>query len=262
MAGNDFSPKSYGNTPNWKPGRERENRLNACFFGVASPTRLMSVFSRNCICLVRVIVIFYIVMSVEDLKKYFEEQFSSIKQTVASLKAPSIRPETPVRLKSDGNQAQLNHEKSVLLEVKIAEEHLGAGDTDSASQHLKAARVAIEKRIKLIQLVDQSENGWAFAKEYEANSLASDSDDEKKIKKAESEASKKRKAKQEEAAKKRARYGDQPSTSGRQFFRGGNRKSFQYNDRCFRCGGQGHWKIHCESGDKSKPAPAAAAKKE
>ena len=202
-------------------------------------------------------------MSVAELKAYFEEQFASVKRTVASLKAPPTKLEQPVALKSDGNQKQLNHQLAVLLEVKLAEEHLAAGDSTSASTALKAARSAIEKRIKLIQLVDKSENGWAFAAEYEGSNLASDSEDEKKIKKAESEATKKRKAKQEEvAAKKKRIYGPLPSTSGRQFFRGSGSRAFQYEDRCFSCGKQGHWRIHCDAKNKYSTSSLPPTKRE
>jgi len=50
---------------------------------------------------------------------------------------------------------------------------------------LCSAKDMIRHRQKLVQLADSSELGWRVVSEYEANPLASDSDDEKRIYKAE-----------------------------------------------------------------------------
>ena len=51
-------------------------------------------------------------------------------------------------------------------------------------------RQALANRQKLILLADRSEFGWDVARKYEADELAEDSDDEKKIRKAEKEGQK------------------------------------------------------------------------
>ena len=54
-----------------------------------------------------------------------------------------------------------------------------------------AAKESIAHRQKLIRLAGSSELGWRLVNEYESNPLASDSDDERKMYKAEARASRK-----------------------------------------------------------------------
>lgn len=49
----------------------------------------------------------------------------------------------------------------------------------------------IQQRQKLLKLADSSELGWKVVKEYQSNPLASDSEDEKKMYKAELRAERK-----------------------------------------------------------------------
>ena len=51
----------------------------------------------------------------------------------------------------------------------------------------------IRKRWKLVKLADRNKNSWLVVQEYELDDLASNSEDEKKIKKARTAAEKKRK---------------------------------------------------------------------
>ena len=55
----------------------------------------------------------------------------------------------------------------------------------------------IHKRQKLIKIVDRYKDGWQVVEEYESDELASNSEDEKKVKKAKEAADGKRKARQE-----------------------------------------------------------------
>ena len=54
-------------------------------------------------------------------------------------------------------------------------------------------RQLIKKRQKLIKLADRSKDRWLVVQEYESDELASNSEDEKKIRKAKLSAEKKRK---------------------------------------------------------------------
>ena len=65
-------------------------------------------------------------------------------------------------------------------------------------QTLSIKLVAEGKRIikkcqKLIKIADKNKDGWLVVQEYESNNLASDSEDEKKIRKAKAAAEKKQK---------------------------------------------------------------------
>ncbi|CAH3125521.1 unnamed protein product, partial [Pocillopora meandrina] len=55
------------------------------------------------------------------------------------------------------------------------------------------AKLIIKKRQKLIKIADKNRDGWLVVQEYETDDLASDSEDEKKIRKAKAAAEKKRK---------------------------------------------------------------------
>ena len=55
------------------------------------------------------------------------------------------------------------------------------------------AKLIIKKRQKLIKIAEKNRDGWLVVQKYETHDLASDSEDEKKIRKAQASAEKKRK---------------------------------------------------------------------
>ena len=67
---------------------------------------------------------------------------------------------------------------------------------------LEEALKEVKKRNKLIKLADKSEAGWLAIDEYIADDLASDSDDDKKIRKAQARAVAKKKG---QSAKSRSK---------------------------------------------------------
>ena len=191
-------------------------------------------------------------MNAEDLKQYFDAKFAELAAKASS--SNRVAAEKPVVLKKRGNQNQLDHAQEVLLSVKSAQAALEEGDHESVCTHLMAANKALNKRIKVIRLADKSENGWDTVKEYLSDELASDSEDERRIKKAESEARRKRKAREQTFAGKNKKNFTEASTSGfqsssnsRQFFLGNQSRArtFKYEDRCYACGKAGHCRIHC-----------------
>ena len=62
-----------------------------------------------------------------------------------------------------------------------------------ASKNLKNCLEIIRKLNKLIRLADKSEAGWAIVEEYQTDELASDTDDDRKIRRAEKAALEKKK---------------------------------------------------------------------
>ena len=58
---------------------------------------------------------------------------------------------------------------------------------------LKNGKLLIKERQKLIKIADKNKDGWLVVQEYESDDLASDFEDEKKIRKAKAAAEKKRK---------------------------------------------------------------------
>lgn len=106
----------------------------------------------------------------------------------------------------------------------------------------------ITHRQKLIKMADTSELGWRVVNEYISNPLASDSDDEKRIYKAEARANRKYKA---ERSKKTRRprttpYGHRNASMTKVNESAATATTSQSMRRppglCFACGKPGHWK--------------------
>ena len=62
---------------------------------------------------------------------------------------------------------------------------------ERAKTSVQEGKSSIQQRQKMLKLADSSELGWKVETEYQANPLASDSDDERKIYKAEVRAERK-----------------------------------------------------------------------
>ena len=61
-------------------------------------------------------------------------------------------------------------------------------------------------RQKLLKMADASDTGWKVVMEYKTNPLASDSEDEKRMNRAETRAAKKIKQEQTKTARKSSRF--------------------------------------------------------
>ncbi|ESP03683.1 hypothetical protein LOTGIDRAFT_171215 [Lottia gigantea] len=83
-----------------------------------------------------------------------------------------------------GNKVQYTFNSEVsdsLTQTLWALQH---SKTDYAKECLNETIEKLKQRNKLIKLTDTSEGGWETVRQYSANPIASDSDDESKIKKA------------------------------------------------------------------------------
>ena len=191
----------------------------------------------------------------EEIKSYFDEKVAEIVQA-------SSKPKKILRWKMPGNERQFEHNESLLQCIRATKSLIAADKKEQAIDKLKDLESVVNKRIKLIKIADRSEAGWAAANEYEdADALGSDSEDEKRIKRADAQALKKRKLSQTKKSvgfqasgssdNFQGGYRRTASTSDQRFFRGSDqpssagRKSFKYEDKCFACGLPGHWRINC-----------------
>ena len=170
--------------------------------------------------------------------------------------------------KFKGNKLQFEFNVGLLDVLNGAIENLNEGDLSSVNSSIKSAISLLEKRNKAIRFADKSPAGWAAVDEYESDDLADDSEDEKRLRKAEKRALEKIKAKK--FAKRPSqnskfvgqlpynnsggvKYHNQiPSQPYLQPFRGFHRQP-NPTDKCFSCGQRGHWSNQCNLGAKSIP---------
>ena len=111
-------------------------------------------------------------------------------QDEAATKAVNrVRNDKPYHYKKKALEEQACFNAQVEESVQDAHDAFAAIEDSPAIQR---AREALEKgarlladRQKLIKIVDRSDNGWGVVAEYTADELAEDSDDEKRIEKAE-----------------------------------------------------------------------------
>ena len=196
-----------------------------------------------------------------ETKAYLDAQFAELK----------AGKEETVTLDKRGNQRQFDHAKRVLTRLESARKLIRGSKPEAAVCSINDAMEEVKKRIKVIKLADKK--GWDTAEAYMSDDLASDSEDEKRIKKAEAEAEKKRKKRQNEFNAKRRRGSSQagpsqygfgashypssdlpgpshfaapqffPVSTRGQFFRAPLRgNGYRWASRCFACGKEGHYR--------------------
>ena len=133
-----------------------------------------------------------------------------------------------------------------------------AGDLEESAPAVHALEKAaemLERRMRLIRIADRSEYGWAVVAEYETHELALDSDDEKKISRAEKEAERK-------WLKKRKRQADEGTRGGSaapHIASDAGRSAPLRTGPCYGCGEWGHLRRSCPNSGRSglRSVPAA-----
>ena len=206
----------------------------------------------------------YYIMDTEAIREIFQQQFAEFKESLlqsqAAAPAPTPPPK-PIEFKSAGNKAQFEHQEKILFAITQAKSLLRS-DPDKAEELLSDAIEGINKRIKHIRIADKSESGWQAVKEYMSDEIASDSEDEKRIRKADSAAMQKRKKRDVERRAKRSRsqpfrFHPFPSNQGPSRGRGNFRQYQAREGTCFGCGHPGHIHKNCPNLAYGGPSPRA-----
>ena len=120
--------------------------------------------------------------SVKDIKKYFDKRLSGLEKHLSNGSTKRKR-EKDFKYKSNETQFKFNEDIIDTLEDVIVLLNDGA-----INRPIKKLRYLIEDlstRNKLIRIADKSLRGWQTVKEYQSDSVASDSADERKIREAE-----------------------------------------------------------------------------
>ena len=136
----------------------------------------------------------------------FKEELLENQEKAATSAVRKVRQE-PYSFKKKSHQEQFRLNEKVDEALLEAETELGTGPATTsavkkAQEAIATGRKLIAERQKLIKIADRSDLGWAVVAEYTADELAEDSDDEKRLEKAE-RAAERRAAKRKKTAPER-----------------------------------------------------------
>ena len=138
-----------------------------------------------------------------DMMTGLQDQMSSMKRELSEEREVSNErlvkriklDKAPVfKKKSNEKQFQFNEEVREKLSVASVSLATAPPSVEKAKEALKEGEALISARQKVIRIADRSEFGWATVEEYEEDELADNSDDEKRLYRAELRAGRKVKA--------------------------------------------------------------------
>ena len=132
-----------------------------------------------------------------SLAKVVDDRLEEFKKRFASDPAidhPSKRLKLEAKqIKRPGNQQKFDHCIKVLEKFESALDALSQSKVEKARDAIKEGIELVVHRIKLVRIADKSEFGWETVNQYEADELASDSEDGKGIYRSERRAERKQK---------------------------------------------------------------------
>ena len=135
----------------------------------------------------------------EEIKEFVNAKVSSLRDEIkgASASAASdlrkLKGQSEIEWKSKGHKKQYSFNLDIQEDLESIKWAISNGKADYALEVIGEADKKIKERNKHIRIADSSVGGWETVNQYVSNPVASDSEDENKIYKAESRAVKKRK---------------------------------------------------------------------
>ena len=158
----------------------------------------------------------------ELMMNYFHKRFEGIEKKPQQPNKQAKMEDT-FKFKQKGNRIQFEFNQQILQSVQNLASALNNGDTSEANDLCDDLTAKLKRRNKLIKMADRSVLGWDTVAEYEADPIASDSDDGKKIRLAENRTRTKRKSKKPNKLNLRV---PKQKPSGQQFWIDGEHNGF------------------------------------
>ena len=180
------------------------------------------------------------------LKTYMNDKLSGIENNLndraVNLSNKVKKAEPSFRFK--GNQVQIELNAKISGNTNVVLSELGRNNVRKTVKLLEDSLAVLKKRNKLIQIADKSEGGWKTVDEYLSDEVASDSEDEKRIRAANNRAVKKIKSSKKED-KKRGKKRPAEATTQTSHNGGGSISSRSYQIQLFSCSWS--WGAHLQS---------------
>jgi hypothetical protein len=168
-------------------------------------------------------------------------------------------------LKFKGNQVQFELNVDNQDNLNSALKYIKCNRSGKAITLIEESLAVLKKRNKLIRIADKSEGGWRTIDDYLSDEVATDSEDERRIRAAENRAVKMTKTHKKDTGKQnRKRPAEEAGSFTQVAHDGGNAVNYnatqpfretgagasalrnsKANDQCYKCGGYGHWDREC-----------------
>ena len=123
----------------------------------------------------------------------FKEEMAGQQEDLVRLASKRSKQERPYAFRRPGNAAQFAFVEGMMEYVREAAWHIEkveGAKVEAALGELKKGEESLKRRMRLIKIADRSDHGWKTIEAYEDDELALDSDDQKRLARAEKEAEK------------------------------------------------------------------------
>ena len=154
---------------------------------------------------------------------YLDKRFEGIGKKLKQTSNKNTKLAVTFKFKHRGNRIQVEFNQQILQIAENLSSALSNDDTSEANDLCDDLTAKLKRQNKLIKMADRSVIGWDNVAGYEADPIASDSDDGKKIRQAEIRAHTKRKSKKSNKLTLRVRS---QKPSGQQFRIDGEHSNF------------------------------------